>query len=131
MSAEFSSLHPGIQRWIYDQRWGELRPIQADAITAFSESTDDVIISAPTASGKTEAAFLPILSAVAHRPGGSIKALYVGPLRALINDQFRRCEDLRISHKPARPQFIAMQRTTTFSVGHPLDATSLVSYHRA
>jgi len=37
----------------------------------------------------------------------------------------------RISHKPARPQFIAMQRTTTFSVGHPLDVTSLVSYHRA
>ncbi len=49
---------------------------------------------AETAGGKTEAAFLPILSAIAEEPPGSIRVLYVGPLKALINDQFGRLEEL-------------------------------------
>lgn len=93
MSA-FARLHPDIQRWIYEQRWGTLRPIQVDAIERFQDSQDDLIISAPTAGGKTEAAFLPVISAMAPNPHGSVRAIYIGPLRALINDQFRRCEDL-------------------------------------
>ncbi|RYD24736.1 MAG: DEAD/DEAH box helicase, partial [Verrucomicrobiaceae bacterium] len=47
-----------------------------------------------TASGKTEAAFLPVLSRIASDPADSVQAIYISPLRALINDQFRRLEEL-------------------------------------
>ena len=53
-----------------------------------------MIIAAGTARGKTEAAFLPILSRISRQPGAGIRALCVSPLKALINDQFRRLEDL-------------------------------------
>jgi ATP-dependent Lhr-like helicase len=62
----------------------------------------DVIIAAATASGKTEAAFLPICSTLLTTPQAEpgIKALYVSPLKALINDQYDRldqlCDDLRV-----------------------------------
>ena len=59
------------------------------------------ILAAATASGKTEAAFLPILSRIASAPRDSIQALYISPLVALINDQFGRlaqlCEKARIA----------------------------------
>lgn len=54
----------------------------------------DVILAAPTASGKTEAAFLPICSAIATLRQPSIETLYISPLKALINDQFARLQDL-------------------------------------
>lgn len=74
--------------------WTELRPIQSDAIRAVLQSESDLIISAATASGKTEAAFLPIISRLAESPAQSVGALYISPLKALINDQFRRLEEL-------------------------------------
>lgn len=94
MSSAFERLHPGIQRALWDMRWKELRQLQVDAITEFFTTEDPLILSASTASGKTEAAFLPVLSAAAGQPAGSISAMYVGPLKALINDQFLRLEDL-------------------------------------
>ncbi|EJG07256.1 DEAD/DEAH box helicase domain protein [Methanofollis liminatans DSM 4140] len=90
----FSLLHPTIQRELYRMRWSELRQIQVETIFAVKDGTEHLIISAETASGKTEAAFLPILSEIIGRREGGIGALYVGPLKALINDQFRRLEDL-------------------------------------
>ena len=57
---------------------------------------EDVVIAAATAGGKTEAAFLPLFSRI-HRTkagGPGFDLLYVSPLRALINDQMRRLEDL-------------------------------------
>ncbi|MEZ5433413.1 MAG: DEAD/DEAH box helicase [Verrucomicrobiales bacterium] len=90
----FELLHPGIREAIWRQGWKELRPLQVDAIHATIEAHDHLILSAATASGKTEAAFLPILSKLAEAPGSSIRALYVSPLKALINDQFRRLETL-------------------------------------
>lgn len=53
-----------------------------------------MIITAPTAGGKTEASFLPILTRVLERPAEGVRVLYLSPLRALINDQFDRLEDL-------------------------------------
>ena len=47
-----------------------------------------------SASGKTEAAFLPVLTQVSEKPSASIGVLYISPLKALINDQFYRLEDL-------------------------------------
>jgi ATP-dependent helicase Lhr and Lhr-like helicase len=83
-----------VRRWIWSQGWAELRAFQADAIDAVLRG-GDVLISAPTAGGKTEAAFLPLASRVADlevRPGFNL--LYISPLKALINDQFRRLEPL-------------------------------------
>jgi ATP-dependent Lhr-like helicase len=92
----FSRLHPSLQRWIWDQKWGELRPAQAEAIPVILGGQRDVIISAATASGKTEAAFLPMLSALADHAATSpgIEILYLSPLKALINDQFARLSAL-------------------------------------
>lgn len=96
-SSAFHSLHPKIQRWLWRQEWGELRAIQEEAIPAIlklPQENADLVIAAATAGGKTEAAFLPILTALADHPGGSVQTLYVSPLKALINDQFQRLESL-------------------------------------
>jgi ATP-dependent Lhr-like helicase len=91
----FQLLHPTVQQKLYDMKWTELRPIQAKAIQqVLGETPLDCIISSPTASGKTEAAFLPVISSLATDWDGGVRAMYVGPLKALINDQFRRLEDL-------------------------------------
>ena len=90
----FDLLHPLIKEPLYDMRWTELRPIQVDAIHAVIEGSKHIIISANTAGGKTEAAFLPVLSKIVDDHSDGVRALYVGPLKALINDQFRRLEDL-------------------------------------
>jgi ATP-dependent helicase Lhr and Lhr-like helicase len=92
--AAFSLLHPCIQEQLYRMKWTELRPIQVHAIHALLGGKGHLIISAMTAGGKTEAAFLPILSHVVDATTSGVQALYIGPLKALINDQFRRLEDL-------------------------------------
>ena len=93
-STAFEALHEDVRRWIWQQGWTELRDAQEAAVEPILGGSADVIISAATARGKTEAAFLPICSRLAHDAAGSVRALYVGPLKALINDQFRRLEDL-------------------------------------
>jgi ATP-dependent Lhr-like helicase len=90
----FELLCPGVQKTIYDKGWTGLHPIQTESIRAIYQSDDHLLISAQTAGGKTEAAFLPIISKIAEKSTPSVQALYVGPLKALINDQFRRMEDL-------------------------------------
>ncbi len=95
MSGAFERLHKSIQRVLWDMKWESLRQFQSDAIQAWFDRDSDLVLMANTASGKTEAAFLPILSSIAEDKGsGSVRVLYVGPLKALINDQFRRVEDL-------------------------------------
>lgn len=93
-TSAFGLLSPAIQEQLYRMRWTELRPIQVDAIHAVMRSDDHLIITAMTAGGKTEAAFLPVLSCIVDDCQDGVRALYVGPLKALINDQFRRLEDL-------------------------------------
>lgn len=99
-SRSFDLLHESIRRWVWDQRWKELHDIQEQSIPVILEGARDVILAAATAGGKTEAAFLPICSRLLEDPRPSVQALYVGPLRALINDQFRRlellCRDVQI-----------------------------------
>ncbi len=95
MTTAHSRLHPDLQLALWKMEWRELRAIQKDAIEAWFTSKDHLLISANTAGGKTEAAFLPALSSVAADRGqGSVRILYVGPLKALINDQCRRIEEL-------------------------------------
>ena len=93
MSYEFQRLHPKVQKWVYKQKWNDLRDIQKQAIDPILDGQKDVIISASTASGKTEAFFLPACSAIADEVNG-FGILYISPLKALINDQYRRLEGL-------------------------------------
>ena len=94
-SSSFATLHPKVQRWVWAQDWPALREVQERAIPFVAAGRRDVIIAAATASGKTEAAFLPICSALlTEEAGPGIRALYVSPLKALINDQHRRLDDL-------------------------------------
>ena len=94
-SKGFDLLAEPIRRWIWDKNWRGLRDIQERAIPTLLNDDRDVIITAATAGGKTEAAFLPLISSVLEHPGeGGFDLVYVGPLRALINDQFERLEDL-------------------------------------
>ncbi len=94
-SSAFDLLAEPVRRWIWDQGWTELRDIQERAITTLLTGDRDLVIAAPTAGGKTEAAFLPLISSVLTEPGpGGFDLVYVAPLRALINDQLGRVEDL-------------------------------------
>jgi len=90
----FGLLHPALQEELYRMRWVELWPIQVEGIQEILQGERDLVVSAATAGGKTEAAFLPILSRIVGDCRGGVRALYVGPLKALINDQFRRLEEL-------------------------------------
>jgi len=100
ISSVFDLLHPTVQKWIWQQGWDELHDIQERAIETILKAESDVVISAATARGKTEAAFLPICSEISEKAFGSVRALYISPLKALINDQFSRldylCENLEI-----------------------------------
>ncbi|WP_366185680.1 DEAD/DEAH box helicase [Flavobacterium ovatum] len=89
----FDLLSEPIRKFIRDKGWEQLRPIQAAAITRILTSDDNYILASRTASGKTEAAFLPILSKVDFNEPG-VQVLYISPLIALINDQFYRVEEL-------------------------------------
>ncbi|TDE14783.1 DEAD/DEAH box helicase [Dyadobacter psychrotolerans] len=89
----YDLLSEPIRKYVRDQRWEQLRPIQTAAITAILSTKNNYILASRTASGKTEAAFLPILSQVDFNQPG-VQVLYISPLIALINDQFGRVEDL-------------------------------------
>ena len=107
-----------MQRWIHDQGWTSLHDAQERAIDPILDGDRDIIIAAATAAGKTEAAVLPILSSLAtaaaatapaerdpwtaHDPWAEpettavvgVQVLYLSPLKALINDQYQRLEQL-------------------------------------
>ena len=117
-STSFHRLHPRLQRWVHDQGWTTLHDAQEQAIAPILDADCDVIIASATASGKTEAAFLPICSALATAshaapvtqrdpwavhdpwtekppaPSIGVQVLYLSPLKALINDQYDRLEQL-------------------------------------
>ena len=89
----FDSLSRDIQQYIYDKGWPSLTRIQNAAIKQVANTDHNLILSAPTASGKTEAAFIPALNSVEDWDTG-LKVLYISPLKALINDQFQRISEL-------------------------------------
>ncbi|MDR1374646.1 MAG: DEAD/DEAH box helicase [Treponema sp.] len=110
----FSRFDPVIREYIYEQRWKHIRPIQEAAAAAIFGGEGHVLIAAGTASGKTEACFFPVITLLRERaaaatersPAGtrspenaaaaaaSVDVLYIGPLKALINDQFQRLGEI-------------------------------------
>ena len=85
---------PFIQDYIYRSGWQTLRGVQNAAGEAIFGTEDNVLLTASTASGKTEAAFFPILTLLDENPSSSVGVLYIAPLKALINDQFGRLNEL-------------------------------------
>jgi ATP-dependent Lhr-like helicase len=90
----FFRLAPFIQEFIYTHGWTELRAIQIEACRVIFETDAHLLLATGTASGKTEAAFLPVLTILFNDPPESVGVLYIGPTKALINDQFIRLNDL-------------------------------------
>ncbi|MBF0418604.1 MAG: DEAD/DEAH box helicase [Magnetococcales bacterium] len=95
-SSSFNILHPDIQRWIWKQKWTTLREVQEMAIPPVLAGDRDVVISASTAAGKTEAVFFPLATRILGLNVGQtgFTALVISPLKALINDQYDRLKDL-------------------------------------
>ena len=85
-----------IKEYIYGHGWTELREIQLEAARVIFETDSNLLLSSSTASGKTEAAFFPIISDIVENPPEvkSISVLYIAPLKSLINDQFYRLDEL-------------------------------------
>lgn len=97
----FPLLAQPVQQWVTKQGWQYLRRIQSLSTLAMLEDNyRNLLISAGTASGKTEAAFMPAVSMIYEMENNNrckgndrVSMLYVAPLKALINDQYRRlCE---------------------------------------
>ena len=93
MSA-FDRYAPFVQEYIYRNYWESLRSIQVAAAEAIFHTDEHVLLTASTASGKTEAAFFPIITLLSENPPTSVGCIYIGPLKALINDQFARLNEL-------------------------------------
>lgn len=88
---DFLERMPGFLRErIHAEGWTSWRGVQEDSFRVLFDTDDHLLISASTSSGKTEAAMLPVVSSLALDPPEGIGALYVGPTKALIDDQFSR-----------------------------------------
>ena len=93
-NAVFSRFSPFVRDFIYSRGWNSLHDVQLVAAKVIFDSDDNLLIPSSTASGKTEAAFFPILSELYDNPSPSFAVLYIAPLKSLINDQFGRIAEL-------------------------------------
>ncbi|MCD7832330.1 MAG: DEAD/DEAH box helicase [Firmicutes bacterium] len=90
----FELFSPFMQDFIYSHGWSELREMQISAAKTIFRTDNDMLLTSGTASGKTEAALFPILSQFYEDPPASVGALYIAPLKSLINDQYQRVGEL-------------------------------------
>lgn len=74
---------------VKEKGWASLNELQLKSIEIVKRG-DNVLITAPTGSGKTEAALLPILDEMLKTNPEPVSLLYITPMRALINDVFNR-----------------------------------------
>lgn len=88
----FERLHPALQHHIVNSLgWRELREVQSLSIDAILSGANLVIL-APTAGGKTESAFFPVISQILTEGWNGLSVLYVSPIRALVNNQEPRLQ---------------------------------------
>jgi len=85
---------PFVREFIYRRGWQSLHPVQEIAAQVIFDTEYNLLIPSSTASGKTEAAFFPVLSQICEEEPGSVAVLYIAPLKSLINDQFDRITEL-------------------------------------
>ena len=86
----FARLPPRLQEAIVSRLgWTGLRPVQELAGAAILDGKNAVVL-APTAGGKTEAAMFPVLAGLMEQPPSGVGALYVAPIKALLNNQEER-----------------------------------------
>lgn len=91
MSA-FDRLTPALQYQIVETLgFRTLRPVQEQTIEAVLAG-DNCVVLAPTAGGKTEAAFFPVISEIDRVNAAPVSTLYISPIRALLNNQEARAE---------------------------------------
>ena len=90
----FGKFAPFIQDYIYKNGWEQLRGVQLEAARVLFETDHNLLITSSTASGKTEAAFFPVISMMTDDPPVTFGAIYIAPLKSLINDQFARLDEL-------------------------------------
>ena len=90
----FELFSPFIQEYIYSRGWDKLHEVQVAAADTIFCTDNNLLITSATASGKTEAALFPILSQFYDDPPRSVGAIYIAPLKSLINDQFSRIDEL-------------------------------------
>ena len=93
MTDAYSLLNRDLRFYIHEKGWPKLTRIQNAAIKTYFANDNNLILSAATAQGKTEAAFMPSISSIDDFDHG-LKILYISPLIALINDQFKRINDM-------------------------------------
>lgn len=90
--SNFDLLHPALQHHIVNSLgWRELRPFQDEVIPA-ALAGEHLIVLAPTAGGKTEAAFFPVASRMLSEGWSGLSVLYVCPIKALLNNLDTRLE---------------------------------------
>lgn len=88
----FARFPPRLQEAIVARLgWSSLRAVQDEAGRAILEGRN-VIILAPTAGGKTEAAVFPMLAQMIEDPPAAVAAVYVAPIKALLNNQSERLD---------------------------------------
>lgn len=90
----FARFPPFIKDFIYRHGWESLRDIQLAAAEVIFETDHNLLLTSSTASGKTEAAFFPVLTELYENLPASVAVLYIAPLKSLINDQFSRLDEL-------------------------------------
>jgi ATP-dependent helicase Lhr and Lhr-like helicase len=69
--------------------WTSLRPVQEEAGRAILDGKNAVVL-APTAGGKTEAAMFPAISLLLQHATEGVGAIYLAPIKALLNNQLDR-----------------------------------------
>jgi ATP-dependent Lhr-like helicase len=90
VSSIFARFSPRLQDAIATRLgFTSLRPVQELAGAEILEGKNAVVL-APTAGGKTEASMFPVLSMLLDEPVSSVGALYVAPIKALLNNQADR-----------------------------------------
>ncbi len=88
-----TGLMPGfVLDHLHRSGWTSFRDIQERAFDILFDTDDHLLISSGTSSGKTEAALIPVVSSLYENPPEGVGALYVGPTKALIDDQFARID---------------------------------------
>ncbi len=85
---------PFIRVFIWRRGWQDLHEIQKIAADVIFDTDYNLLLPTSTASGKTEAAFFPILSKLYESEPAGVGVLYIAPLKSLINDQFQRITEL-------------------------------------